>query len=185
MGGMGGSSAYGGRGMRGGYGTGHATSMMGGMSGMGGAGMGGLMMGGMHGGMVGGSGMGAMSGMGGGMDGGMMGNYPSAYGGQMGHQRMGSGYPAARGTLNTPFGGGTGMGDYGGMMGNQALGGSNGMAFGQQLGSMTMLQLEAGELEHAVSQLKIKAGPAGSGAMNGFFGGNSMMYGAIGADLGE
>ena len=128
-----------------------------------------------------GGGMGSMPGMGGGM----MGNYPSAYGGQMGHQRMGSGYPAARGTLNTPFGGGTGMGDYGGMMGNQALGGSNGMAFGQQLGSMTMLQLEAGELEHAVSQLKIKAGPAGSGAMNGFFGGNSMMYGAIGADLGE
>ena len=77
-----------------------------------------------------GGGMGSMPGM----DGGMMGNYPSAYGGQMGHQRMGSGYPAARGTLNTPFGGGTGMGDYGGMMGNQALAGSNGMAFGQQLG---------------------------------------------------
>ena len=43
-----------------------------------------------------------------------------------------------------PFGGAHGMGEYGSMMGNQAFGGSNGMAFGQQLGAAhTMLNSHA------------------------------------------
>ena len=80
-----------------------------------------------------GMGMGGMGMSGSAMSGAQYGQYPSAYGSQLGHQRM-SGYPEARGTLNAPFGGAHGMGEYGSMMGNQAFGGSNGMAFGQQLG---------------------------------------------------
>ena len=113
------------------------THSMYGMGGMGGMGMG---MGGMGMGMGGmGMGMGGMHGVSG-----FTGQpYPSAYGSQLGHQSM-SGYPEARGTLNAPFGGAHGMGEYGSMMGNQAFGGSNGMAFGQQLGAAhTMLNSHA------------------------------------------
>jgi hypothetical protein len=36
------------------------------------------------------------------------------------------------------------MGDYGGMMGHQSLGGSNGLAFGQQLGSVNPMMPATG-----------------------------------------